>query len=431
MKSMQAAETATKTWIYVEPYLYKNAGSGRYYSRFGRQGFRALKTDRVSVARLRMADQLRDHKSRIGLYDAAANGDVNMEQVIALYRQATEEDPALGVSTKKDRRISLLRLEKTWPALAGMKPRRVTPAEIAAWAARAVKVAAQAPPGAITRKGAYSHRALQKAAGALRQVLKYAVKLNAISAAPAVEVFPGGKSKVPVLPPRSIVGALFDEVQFPRNAAVRQSVLACGGSVEGKSQADLAAELGISVTTLKRHRTGGVGNGKDAADFARLLVFTGMRVDEARRLPWGDVDFEHGRIRVRGTKSETSERTIPMIPECREFLLSLERGQPHETVSRVEDINRALASASKRLNIPKLTHHSLRHLFATICIESGVDIPTVSRWLGHADGGALAMRIYGHLRDEHSQAAAAKVRVLPVTASVPISNQSIGVPLIG
>jgi hypothetical protein len=31
-----------------------------------------------------------------------------------------------------------------------------------------------------------------------------------------------------------------------------------------------------------------------------------------------------------------------------------------------------------------------------------VDIPTVSRWLGHKDGGALAMRVYGHLRQEHS-----------------------------
>jgi hypothetical protein len=31
-----------------------------------------------------------------------------------------------------------------------------------------------------------------------------------------------------------------------------------------------------------------------------------------------------------------------------------------------------------------------------------VDIPTVSRWLGHKDGGALAMKRYGHLRQEHS-----------------------------
>ena len=48
-------------------------------------------------------------------------------------------------------------------------------------------------------------------------------------------------------------------------------------------------------------------------------------------------------------------------------------------------------------------------LFATRCIENGVDIPTVSRWLGHQDGGALCMKTYGHLRDEHSTNEARKV----------------------
>ena len=38
-----------------------------------------------------------------------------------------------------------------------------------------------------------------------------------------------------------------------------------------------------------------------------------------------------------------------------------------------------------------------------------VDIPTVSRWLGHKDGGALAMKTYGHLRREHSIAQAQRV----------------------
>jgi site-specific recombinase XerD len=48
-------------------------------------------------------------------------------------------------------------------------------------------------------------------------------------------------------------------------------------------------------------------------------------------------------------------------------------------------------------------------LFATTCIESGVDIPTVSRWLGHKDGGALAMKVYGHLREQHSSNMAQRV----------------------
>jgi site-specific recombinase XerD len=51
----------------------------------------------------------------------------------------------------------------------------------------------------------------------------------------------------------------------------------------------------------------------------------------------------------------------------------------------------------------------LRHLFATFCIEAGIDIPSVSKWLGHSDGGALAMRVYGHLRREHSQLMASRV----------------------
>jgi hypothetical protein len=40
---------------------------------------------------------------------------------------------------------------------------------------------------------------------------------------------------------------------------------------------------------------------------------------------------------------------------------------------------------------------------------SSFALSTVSRWLGHKDGGALAMRVYGHLRQEHSLAAISKV----------------------
>jgi integrase len=65
--------------------------------------------------------------------------------------------------------------------------------------------------------------------------------------------------------------------------------------------------------------------------------------------------------------------------------------------------------ACKKLRIKRVTHHDLRHLFATTYIESGVDIPTVSRWLNHKDGGALAMKTYGHLRNEHSLAQAKRV----------------------
>ena len=72
--------------------------------------------------------------------------------------------------------------------------------------------------------------------------------------------------------------------------------------------------------------------------------------------------------------------------------------------------------ACEKVGAERITHHDLRHLFATRCIESGVDIPTVSRWLGHKDGGALAMKTYGHLRREHSIAQAQHDRTERVAA---------------
>src|SRR4030095_6744040 len=76
---------------------------------------------------------------------------------------------------------------------------------------------------------------------------------------------------------------------------------------------------------------------------------------------------------------------------------------------RVRGCQHPMNRAAKKIVFARITHHDLRHLFATICIESGVDIPTVSRWLGHKDGGALAMKTYGHLRREHSIAQAQRV----------------------
>jgi len=95
-----------------------------------------------------------------------------------------------------------------------------------------------------------------------------------------------------------------------------------------------------------------------------------------------------------------------MIPDMKLLLERLKAKRVSVTadkpVMEVHECQGAIDSACKKLGIVRITHHDLRHLFATRCIESGVDIPTVSRWLGHKDGGALAMKVYGHLRDQHS-----------------------------
>ena len=134
-------------------------------------------------------------------------------------------------------------------------------------------------------------------------------------------------------------------------------------------------------------------------------------------MTWRDVDFNKSEITIRGdaiTGTKNSEvRRVPMIPELRSLLQRLRHERPEETndtpILLVREAQKSMDRAAAKVGMRRITHHDLRHLFATICIESGVDIPTVSRWLGHKDGGALCMKTYGHLRQDHSLAQAQRV----------------------
>jgi integrase len=158
----------------------------------------------------------------------------------------------------------------------------------------------------------------------------------------------------------------------------------------------------------------------EAADLVEFLAYSGLRIDEARRVRWPDIDGAAGVIRIHGDHTKNSDsRSVPILSPIRDLLDRLvldadkvprsraRRGQSY--VLRINQCFQAIENGCEKLGLKKLTHHDFRHLFITRCIESGVDIPTLSRWVGHKDGGALLMKVYGHLGDEHSQAMAAKV----------------------
>jgi integrase len=167
------------------------------------------------------------------------------------------------------------------------------------------------------------------------------------------------------------------------------------------------------------------GHGRDSrncGDFAPGLAFTGCRLSEANALRWRDIDFAAGEIVVRddretGTKNWELRR-VPLIPDARDLFQRMLLERAGESLDaklfRVSECQKSLDRARKKVGAERITHHDLRHLFATHCIESGVDIPTVSRWLGHKDGGVLAMKTYGHLRREPSIAQAQRVTFMPV-----------------
>lgn len=126
--------------------------------------------------------------------------------------------------------------------------------------------------------------------------------------------------------------------------------------------------------------------------------YSGVRIGEAKYVTWGDANFARRELHVRGdpeTATKNGEtRYGPMIPELEQMLTELRSARADEsttaTVMRVFECQNSMTHAAEKIGMKRITHHDLRHLFATICIESGVDIPTVSRWLGHKEAARCA-----------------------------------------
>jgi integrase len=143
----------------------------------------------------------------------------------------------------------------------------------------------------------------------------------------------------------------------------------------------------------------------------RFLSHTGLRINEARQLRWADVQDNF--FLCPGTITKNGyPRMIPFVNGIADVLARLRSvtGQG-ETILPQSEVKRSLNTACELASVPHLSHHDFRHLFATRCIQSGVDIPTVARWMGHRDGGALLSKTYFHLADEHSRRMAAKVEI--------------------
>lgn len=79
-------------------------------------------------------------------------------------------------------------------------------------------------------------------------------------------------------------------------------------------------------------------------------------------------------------------------------------------IIRINSAKSAMNSACRNANLPRFTHHSLRHYFASNAIAVGVDFKTIAAWIGHSDGGLLVAKTYGHLRELHSTTMAALMK---------------------
>lgn len=341
--------------------LYRLEQTGGYYAllkRADKQFRRSLKTKDRKLAERRLAEL----RQQIGGLVISDDARLFFDDIGQRWMDATAH--ALKPSTIIRRKICLKNLA---PFFAGVAVRNILPQHCERWAqARAGKLAPQT---------------MAHELNVMRGVFDYAVDHGLILANPAKKI----KRRKVIHSPKTI----------PTREQFRRLIETIRESDGREYSQHMAAE---------------------GADLVEFLAYSGCRLNEAISMTWADVDFQKGVFTVtggeRGTKNY-EQRTVPMTEALRRLLQRLHetrKPKPTDRISSNDSARKSLQTACRRLGCPQFTHHDFRHFFATTCIEAGVDIPTVSRWLGHKDGGTLAMRVYGHFRDAHSIASIAKVR---------------------
>lgn len=165
---------------------------------------------------------------------------------------------------------------------------------------------------------------------------------------------------------------------------------------------------------------------------AMIMLYAGLRIGEVLALDWTDIDFDERTITVsksravlknkptiKSPKTKAGIRTIPMPEVLYDALVTVRKkkglvcpdingnvmsGSAHNNAwkSFLNHINEC-AGGSKGAGprkavivIERITAHMLRHTYATMLFDAGVDVKSAQRFLGHTDV-EVTLSIYTHL----------------------------------
>ena len=161
-----------------------------------------------------------------------------------------------------------------------------------------------------------------------------------------------------------------------------------------------------------------------------LELATGLRRGELLGLKWEDIDLQKGDLRVKRQisringevveaplKTKNAYRTLPLAEDTVDILKEQRKkvgsspwvfpspnGGPISPDSVLHMLHRVL----KRAGLPRVRFHDLRHTFATLALQNGVDIKTVSGMLGHFSAG-FTLDTYAHVTSAAQRQAAGKM----------------------
>ena len=158
-----------------------------------------------------------------------------------------------------------------------------------------------------------------------------------------------------------------------------------------------------------------------------LELTTGMRRGEILGLKWRDLDIESGELRIcrqqttKGIsipKTKNSIRTILLPPDMLEIMQKMKnesnsewifpspvkKGEPRNPTA----ITKRFKIMLERAHCKHIRFHDLRHTFATMALENGIDIKTLSTIIGHVSS-ETTLNIYSHVTDTMRTQAAEKI----------------------
>ena len=157
--------------------------------------------------------------------------------------------------------------------------------------------------------------------------------------------------------------------------------------------------------------------------YIALLIFTGMRREEALGLRWMDVDLAKLRIHIHNAvtfkgntavegppKTEKGNRIIPLNPALLPWLTRTEENQEFVLMDHIsqQKIKHMWERIAQQINVYGATPHCFRHTFATICHQKGMDDKTLQSIGGWADVNTMR-DIYTHTQEKDIAKAASVI----------------------
>ena len=158
-----------------------------------------------------------------------------------------------------------------------------------------------------------------------------------------------------------------------------------------------------------------------------LELTTGMRRGEILGLKWRDLNLETGELNIKRQlttkgisvpKTKSSIRTILLPPDMLELLREMKKTAKYDWIfpSPVKEgeprnptaITKRFRLMLERAHCKHVRFHDLRHTFATMALENGMDVKTLSAMIGHVSS-ETTLNIYSHVTDIMRAQAAVKI----------------------